>query len=710
MKGSYSGSTNISADKESAGRISTCLTSLNVSFGSEFFNAFGVALITTAAAGCTDEKAASRAKKEKMTEALIAIDRIRSGGGYIYSLSQERSNTGKVYVMYPAEADRRVMEIAKKVRASCRKIYSQGAIPLENLCDLAAKYTALAAISPGAYLSRNRGVSYKVSEKAMVEVSFSADRTHAGDVIISAEGVNIQRTKETKKTDGGFPFIFTDGGLKVYTDKFPEGVRRYVYGTQKGGKLTKTKAMVFGNGEEKRYEESGSRLRFLAGTVSAIEALPGVRITPVRWTGTAGRERIGKNEEDLRSMDTAAALTAEKAGIRLETGEGVDKNVVRFLEQNLSLFFSNKYEVKASYDYEKEKVGMIRVRTPGIAAVKAAGMVLFPTDNEDTPDGCTEFYAGKAFSGMVLYAPVAKTEPVRADLYGEDGSCIGHADLKQKKKSGKAVDVFSTATPVVRQNGLFTVRVIKDKEPGTPYEKALHVQHITADTVLENSKNLQPLCLNILYQLVIKKDIEQGCFTFLSIPEFTGYRFVFSDRTRTACVTMQVEDGTRFLLRTSSAEEEMTLQDLCNDYKEEKYVIIRPDGRSFAIEKSDYRLMPDPAIRADNTTRKGKENNVYLAPFLDYVTYSEDGEQYYTAGWDLVKSNSLSYTWFPVIRKFEKSGPFEVDMDRYIRLLNVPFVRMSQKNTVVPFPFKYLREYASLIKGNEDAAEQPQAH
>lgn len=152
MKGSYSGSTNISADKESAGRISTCLTSLNVSFGSEFFNAFGIALITTAAAGCTDEKAASRAKKEKMTEALIAIDRIRSGSGYIYSLSQERSNTGKVYVMYPAKADRKVMEIAKKARASCRKVYSQGAIPLENLCDLAAKYTALAAISPGAYL------------------------------------------------------------------------------------------------------------------------------------------------------------------------------------------------------------------------------------------------------------------------------------------------------------------------------------------------------------------------------------------------------------------------------------------------------------------------------------------------------------------------------------------------------------------------------
>lgn len=704
MKRSYKGSTNISEAEGTPARLETCLTSLNAEFGDEFFNAFGIALILTAAAGHRDGKQAEKEKREKMTKVLEAVDRIRTRDGYTYSLSQERSDAGRVYIMYPADAGRKVMEAVRGSCASFRKIYSQGAVPPENLCDLAAKYTALAAVSPGSCLSRNRGVSFKVSEKAMVEVTFSPDSTFAGNVVISAEGTGIVKTKETKRTAGGFPFIFTDGGLKVYTDSFPENAGRYIYRTQKHGSLARTKAAVFGDGTEKSLRMGRSRLQFMAETITRITALPGVRIDPVRWTGTAGRERIGKNEEDLRRMDAAAALAAKESGIRLETGEGADRDLAAFLEQNLSLFFSSKYEGTVSYDHGKEKTGMICVRASGITAVKAAGMILFPAE---TKDGCVIFHADRNIGSITAYASAAEEGPVRADLYGEDGSYIGHADMKQKGKDGKKEDVFAAAEPAVREDGLFTVCVIKDKGTDTPYEKSLNVQHITEETILENRKNLQPLCLNILYQLVIKKDIGQGRFTFLSIPEFAGYKFLFSDRTRSVCVTMQVEDGICFSLRKSTAEEEMLLQELCNEYKEEKYVVICPDGRSFAIEKTGYRLMPDPGIRAEDMTRKDKDKNIYLAPFLDYVAYSEGGEQYYTAGWDLIKSNSRSYTWFPVIRKFEKSGRFEVDMDKYIRLLNVPFVRMSQKNTVIPFPFKYLREYADLVMAKAEVNYPP---
>ena len=44
-------------------------------------------------------------------------------------------------------------------------------------------------------------------------------------------------------------------------------------------------------------------------------------------------------------------------------------------------------------------------------------------------------------------------------------------------------------------------------------------------------------------------------------------------------------------------------------------------------------------------------------------------------------------------------------MDMFFALLDVPFVWMAQKNTVIPYPYKYLREYISVEKSIDEKNE-----
>ena len=122
-------------------------------------------------------------------------------------------------------------------------------------------------------------------------------------------------------------------------------------------------------------------------------------------------------------------------------------------------------------------------------------------------------------------------------------------------------------------------------------------------------------------------------------------------------------------------------------------------GELAVIQDTGYTIMTDLSFSGANATRAKVEENHMLAPFLDFILYERKGRKYYSAGWDLVDSNSQSYTYIPKIRclKVWQDKPFPMDMDDFFSLMNVPFVWMAQKNTVIPFPFKYLREYMGTL-------------
>lgn len=90
--------------------------------------------------------------------------------------------------------------------------------------------------------------------------------------------------------------------------------------------------------------------------------------------------------------------------------------------------------------------------------------------------------------------------------------------------------------------------------------------------------------------------------------------------------------------------------------------------------------------------RKGNRDKVF-GGMLDIRHFCEDGVQYYYSGYR-GKSLNRSLPYACRIRKVTSTGE-TLHFERYLPLLEVDFVRTNGW-TVIPFPFKYLREWAGL--------------
>ncbi len=96
----------------------------------------------------------------------------------------------------------------------------------------------------------------------------------------------------------------------------------------------------------------------------------------------------------------------------------------------------------------------------------------------------------------------------------------------------------------------------------------------------------------------------------------------------------------------------------------------------------------------DNKLRGKERREELLQSCLDIKLFEEDGNQYYFVGtigegmrWNIQRAS--------VVRKIEGYNGAPVMFEQLLPLMNVSFVRNGQL-TVVPFPFKYLREYLQV--------------
>jgi len=93
----------------------------------------------------------------------------------------------------------------------------------------------------------------------------------------------------------------------------------------------------------------------------------------------------------------------------------------------------------------------------------------------------------------------------------------------------------------------------------------------------------------------------------------------------------------------------------------------------------------------DNTVHKVN----YLEGFSEINYYMKDSKLFYSAGYPEIKDINRSVA--RALRIKNVSNFEEAYMDDYFKLLDVSFVRHKQ-STVVPFPFKYLREFVKAQK------------
>lgn len=672
--------------------VRTTLASISLDIGSSFFEKYTLAELNVA----------SHIKKEDHYEtagkALIAI-RALEDGKFLHSFSAAWPGNGRIYLMHANTADRDVAAAIAGRDVFYKKLYSAHTVPMENLCDLIVKYNLLGAMPPGNTVSRRNGVFYKCSEKLAVNVRFRSDPVHPGHAIIQAAGKNMKKTDRTEGTP--YPFYFSSTGVMVYSEHTPD--RRYVWKTLEDKFRTKITVMSFGKPED--YETSASMFRCVNRTVRMLADMPGVTVTPVIWEGKRHAQRIGVDKELYRQMDAAAAAAIAKGGIAVRTGDGVPVSIKKVMKQYLGVLFSAVYECKSIPSYgEDSRYTYLRIKGRSVNAVKISKKMYYPQfdDGEAVFDLRNKKGFGISVKSITAYAGGKNESTIEAELYDEDGSLVERVLLNPDKNPEDIV--FSMEETPIRDDGLYVIELIHGLEKDVHYEKDLHIQHITQKTITDfNEKRENPvmLCRNLVYQLVVKSDILSNSFTFLDIPELKDYEFIYSYR---GCfVTMTMLDGRHFKISESSQRDKREvcfLEGAANEEqlkKHEYYAIRTPSGQFFSIQDSGLMMMPDLEFSGKDATRGGKETNEYLAPFLDYVTYDIDGEQYYSAGWDLVKANRQSYSYMPKIRRLATFGDVKLDMNLFFKTLNVPFVWMAQKNTVVPFPFKYLREYAALI-------------
>ncbi len=124
--------------------------------------------------------------------------------------------------------------------------------------------------------------------------------------------------------------------------------------------------------------------------------------------------------------------------------------------------------------------------------------------------------------------------------------------------------------------------------------------------------------------------------------------------------------------------------------------IIR-DSMLFTIPQLE--LIKNKLQSGDTYLRNREARNSLLTAILDIKGYSKDNKMYYFAG-IIGEGMQTKIDCAVNIREIQSFKNSKLFFERLLPLMNVIFVRNGQL-TVIPFPFKYLREYVKLRKSQK---------
>lgn len=253
----------------------------------------------------------------------------------------------------------------------------------------------------------------------------------------------------------------------------------------------------------------------------------------------------------------------------------------------------------------------------------------------------------------------------------------------------------------------------KDNDPHQDDTNGYTVQHITFEDFSHNSKFA---IRTVIHELIIKEDIRKG---IISLFDWTKLGFSndisFGISTKSDCPRyffMTIKPDGSFIF----SEQQMDLFEM-NEYS--SCVEIFDDDRLIegiikysnddvlAIRNSGLSTLPEfeglkAELNSGNTALRNRESrDEYLTSVTEIRKYCIDNTDYYfvgICGYGMKPSIQNS----ALIRTVEQKKTGNGEFSRLLPLMNVSFVRNGQL-TVIPFPFKYLREYITMIEKKEDA-------
>lgn len=133
-----------------------------------------------------------------------------------------------------------------------------------------------------------------------------------------------------------------------------------------------------------------------------------------------------------------------------------------------------------------------------------------------------------------------------------------------------------------------------------------------------------------------------------------------------------------------------------------KGLIKNEQGRINIIKDTDLITLPeekdirDLLVKGDTRLRNEQRRELLFSSTLDIKTFKENGKQYYSVG-IIGKGMDRKIQRASNIRCIEGYQDAPLMFDKLLPTMDMAFVRNGQL-TVLPFPFKYLREYVAKQK------------
>ena len=248
-----------------------------------------------------------------------------------------------------------------------------------------------------------------------------------------------------------------------------------------------------------------------------------------------------------------------------------------------------------------------------------------------------------------------------------------------------------------------------------PHDKVyadVAVQHITFEDFADSSEFAID---TVMHEIIIKKDLQEGVislfdWTSLGIKEniFFGTEVEIEEVNR--YFFMKISPDGSFTIR----EQELTLFEM-NEYSEcveifenartngevVKGIIKTESGIINVIKDSKLFTLPEMdnikelLMSGDNKLRGKDRREELLSSCLDIKLYKEGVCQYYYVG-TIGEGMRVNIQRAAVIRKIEGHNDSPIIFEQLLPLMGVTFVHNGQL-TVIPFPFKYLREYVNAL-------------
>lgn len=310
---------------------------------------------------------------------------------------------------------------------------------------------------------------------------------------------------------------------------------------------------------------------------------------------------------------------------------------------------------------------------------------------------------------------LSETSVKLIDTIGNDYSkvfCQSIADLFLSKY-GVSVSIGKRVS-----KGHLNVRIIHNKayyegskDPHDDIFPDAAVQHITLEDFSDSSESA---ISTIVHELLIKQDLNKGCISLFNWKAL-GYQHDWSFGISTdeepkryffmtihPDGTFTINEQTLNLFEQSEYNDYITIFDSAKRSDEQVRGVIRnDDGKINIIRDTGWFTIPQieqihAELKTGNTYLRSKTvRDELLSACLDVKYISEKDCGYYWVG-TIGNGMRANIARASNIRKIEPYQDAPIFFDELLPLMNVSFVRNGQL-TILPFPFKYLREFINRL-------------